>query len=63
MNERTLPVYSLDRTQDEDGADVWFVANRRGDWIEGPFPTHELAQNELLALLTIYIDTGIERTS
>lgn len=62
MSERILPVYSLDRTLDEDGADVWFVANRRGDWIEGPFPTYELAQDELMYLLTDYIGTGNERT-
>lgn len=63
MTELPLPVYSIDRTCDEFGEDRFFVANRRGEWISEPFPTYELAHDELLALLADYIDLGNERTS
>lgn len=58
MSERILPVYSLDWALDEDGADVWFVANRRGDWISEAFPTYELAQDELIDIAYAAFDTG-----
>lgn len=39
--------YAVDRTQDEHGEDRWFLADSNGDWIGEPFPTRELASEEV----------------
>jgi hypothetical protein len=39
----SLPPYTVEGTQDETGEDRWFVANSDADWVEGPYPTREMA--------------------
>lgn len=35
--------YTIDKTQDEDGKDRFFIADENGDWIGEPFDTEDLA--------------------
>lgn len=39
--------YTIDRSQDEDSADRWFIADERGNWIGEPFATRELAADAI----------------
>lgn len=42
MSDST-PTYTVDHTTDEFGQDRWFVADKNGDWVAGPFDSQELA--------------------
>lgn len=39
----SLPAYTVESTQDETGEDRWFVADSAANWVEGPYPTREMA--------------------
>lgn len=40
-------MYTVDKTQDEDGKDRFFITNAQGDWIGQPYDTEELALNAI----------------
>lgn len=50
------PIFTLERTQNEDGEWDWFVADAHGDWIEGPFPTSYMATDVLLSMVAGHIE-------
>lgn len=40
-------MFTIEKTQDEDGQDVFFVADEESNWVSDPMPTIEEAREEL----------------